>query len=227
MPEVDVAAALAAVMHGEQPLLLEPEPEPRSRDFDTREQRPERDGGKKPERRPRGRAPTSRWRRTASRSASATRSSRARSSARWPTRAASRAGTSAHRHPPGLLPRRAAPRPPGRHPRPALRHPHLRQADRDPPDDGPLRAAVPARGPRWQRRGGYKGKNAPLQLGTPIGASPSRRRTLPDAPTECRPSRAHPDMQRCAGGPHVRVRDAGSDCADADWQADGGRDQAA
>ena len=39
-------------------------------------------------------APTSRWRRTGSRSASATRSSRARSSARSPTRAGSRAATS-------------------------------------------------------------------------------------------------------------------------------------
>ncbi|HEU4336859.1 MAG TPA: DbpA RNA binding domain-containing protein, partial [Nocardioides sp.] len=34
--EVDVAAALAAVMHGEQPLLLDPEPEPRSRSFEER-----------------------------------------------------------------------------------------------------------------------------------------------------------------------------------------------
>lgn len=34
--EVDVAAALAAVMHGEQPLLLDPEPEPRARSFEER-----------------------------------------------------------------------------------------------------------------------------------------------------------------------------------------------
>ena len=34
--EVDVAAALAAVMHGEQPLLLEPEPERTTRSFDER-----------------------------------------------------------------------------------------------------------------------------------------------------------------------------------------------
>ena len=41
VPEVDVAAALAAVMHAEQPLLLEPEPEPvRQR----REDRPAREG---------------------------------------------------------------------------------------------------------------------------------------------------------------------------------------
>ncbi|RYB89401.1 DEAD/DEAH box helicase [Nocardioides glacieisoli] len=36
VPEVDVAAALAAVMHGEQPLLLEPEPERSTRTFDER-----------------------------------------------------------------------------------------------------------------------------------------------------------------------------------------------
>ncbi|GAA5105983.1 DEAD/DEAH box helicase [Alloalcanivorax gelatiniphagus] len=36
VPEVDVAAALAAVMHGEQPLLLDPEPERSSRGFDER-----------------------------------------------------------------------------------------------------------------------------------------------------------------------------------------------
>ena len=55
MPEADVAAALVAVMHGDQPLVLDAEPEPVQRSFDTREQRPERGGGRKPERRPRGR----------------------------------------------------------------------------------------------------------------------------------------------------------------------------
>ena len=55
VPEADVAAALAAVMHGQQPLVLDPASEPQQRSFDTREQRPERGGGKKPERRPRGR----------------------------------------------------------------------------------------------------------------------------------------------------------------------------
>ncbi len=55
VPEVDVAAALAAVMHDDHPLLLEAEREPAKRTFDTREQRPERGGGNKPERRPRGR----------------------------------------------------------------------------------------------------------------------------------------------------------------------------
>ena len=55
VPEADVAAALVAVMHGDQPLVLDAEPEPVQRSFDTREQRPERGGGRKPERRPRGR----------------------------------------------------------------------------------------------------------------------------------------------------------------------------
>ncbi|PKH42133.1 ATP-dependent RNA helicase DeaD [Nocardioides alpinus] len=36
VPEVDVAAALAAVMHGDNPLLLEPEPERTTRSFDER-----------------------------------------------------------------------------------------------------------------------------------------------------------------------------------------------
>ena len=36
VPEVDVAAALAAVMHGDEPLLLEPEPERSTRGFDER-----------------------------------------------------------------------------------------------------------------------------------------------------------------------------------------------
>ena len=89
VPEVDVAAALAVVLQGDTPLLLEPEPErparraprpPRARD------RPPRPRG--PGEQARAAQPTARrWRRTASPSASGTRSSRARSSARWPTRA--------------------------------------------------------------------------------------------------------------------------------------------
>jgi ATP-dependent RNA helicase DeaD len=55
VPEADVAAALAAVMHSDQPLVLDAEPEPAQRSFDSRDQRPERGGGRKPERRPRGR----------------------------------------------------------------------------------------------------------------------------------------------------------------------------
>ena len=68
-----------------------PSPSARTRAFDERPTH-----GGKPERRPaRSRAAASRWRPTGSRSASGTRSSRARSSAPWPTRAVSRAATSA------------------------------------------------------------------------------------------------------------------------------------
>jgi len=52
VPEIDVAAALATVMHGEQPLLLEEQPEP------PRRQRPERgERGDRPERGDRGDRP--------------------------------------------------------------------------------------------------------------------------------------------------------------------------
>ena len=89
VPEVDVAAALAVVLQGDTPLLLEPEPvapAPRRAARPARPRRPSRPG--RPRRRSAPRAPTARrWRRTASPSASGTRSSPARSSARWPTRA--------------------------------------------------------------------------------------------------------------------------------------------
>lgn len=45
VPEADVAAALAIVMQGEQPLLLEPDPEPTARAGDDRPRRPSGDGG--------------------------------------------------------------------------------------------------------------------------------------------------------------------------------------
>ena len=110
VPEVDVAAALAVVAQGESPLLLEPEPE-----------RPERADASVPTATTGPIAATDptaaigetgatatvasapsdasaraarRWRRIASRSASATRWSRARSSVPWRTRAVSAATTS-------------------------------------------------------------------------------------------------------------------------------------
>jgi len=49
VPEVDVAAALAVVMHGDEPLLLEPEPE-----RPVREERPRRDRGERGDRGDRG-----------------------------------------------------------------------------------------------------------------------------------------------------------------------------
>ncbi|MGH3362002.1 MAG: helicase-related protein, partial [Nocardioides sp.] len=54
VPEADVAAALAVVLHGDTPLLLEPEPErPRRHARDDRADRPER-GGRGDRRPPRG-----------------------------------------------------------------------------------------------------------------------------------------------------------------------------
>ncbi len=93
VPEVDVAAALAVVLQGDTPLLLEPGARaacPRGASARTGADRGERPvrasaaagSGRRATRTGR------RWRRTGSRSASATRSSRARSSARSPTRAA-------------------------------------------------------------------------------------------------------------------------------------------
>ncbi len=89
VPEVDVAAALAVVLQGNTPLLLEPEPaRPPRRERPERTDRPDRpsrwwrrSSGARTDR-PRG------WRRTGSPSASGTRSSPARSSAPSPTRAA-------------------------------------------------------------------------------------------------------------------------------------------
>ncbi len=51
MPEVDVAAALAVVLQGDTPLLLEPEPVRPARQ--EKRERPDR-GSDRPERRPRG-----------------------------------------------------------------------------------------------------------------------------------------------------------------------------
>ena len=54
VPEVDVAAALAAVMHGQEPLLLDPEPQRAAKTFDERNQRPAR--ADRPDRGSRGRS---------------------------------------------------------------------------------------------------------------------------------------------------------------------------
>jgi ATP-dependent RNA helicase DeaD len=51
VPEVDVAAALALVLHGDSPLLLEPDPEPERR---PRRDRDDRDRGGRDDRGPRG-----------------------------------------------------------------------------------------------------------------------------------------------------------------------------
>ena len=89
-PAADIAAALAVLAQDDEPLLLEPEPS-RRRPTGRATRRPAREARRDAttgRRGPRAGAPTCRWRRTGSRSASGTRSSRARSSARSPTRAA-------------------------------------------------------------------------------------------------------------------------------------------
>lgn len=60
--EVDVAAALAAVMHGEQPLLLDPEPEPRQRSFEERSTHGGKAGGERRPRESRSGAPMATYR---------------------------------------------------------------------------------------------------------------------------------------------------------------------
>lgn len=60
--EVDVAAALAAVMHGEQPLLLDPEPEPRQRSFEERSTHGGKGGGERRPRESRSGAPMATYR---------------------------------------------------------------------------------------------------------------------------------------------------------------------
>ena len=159
VPEVDVAAALAAVMHGEQPLLLEPEPE-RSHPQLRRATDPRRQG--RPAAGPRSRAAARRWRRTASRSASATRSSRARSSAPWPTRAGSRAGDFGYISikPDFSLVELPATCPPAR----SSASPRTRISGKLielKPDNGPQRGVARRRPPqgRLVSGGGYKGKN--------------------------------------------------------------------
>ena len=91
VPEVDVAAALAVVLQGDEPLLLDPAAErpaqtPRGRTAPT---------AAVPTVAPGWRATAARWRCTGSTWASGTRSSRGRSSAPSPTRAGSADRTSA------------------------------------------------------------------------------------------------------------------------------------
>lgn len=83
VPEADVAAALAILTQGDEPMLLDPDP--------PRRERPQRERGERPDRTKGGTAaraaPTAR-RPTASPSAAGTRSSRGRSSVPWPTKGA-------------------------------------------------------------------------------------------------------------------------------------------
>ena len=155
VPDVDVAAALAVVLQGDVPLLLEPEPQ-----RPARRERPERDRGD--DRGSRGDAPASAaravptarpWRRTGSRSASATRSSRVRSSVPWPTRAASTAATSGTSRSGPTSPSSSCPPScrPARRPVAGTRISgkliELRLDDGPPPQAAPQEVTRPARGP--------------------------------------------------------------------------------
>ena len=155
VPEVDVAAALAVVLQGETPLLLDPEPERRRpRDADGRDdrRRPARrrptagDRPRAPPRAPPRGAPTARWRPTASPSASATRSSRARSSARLANEGGLCRGSDFGHIDIRRTTRWSSCRPtcPATLWDALADHPHLRQADRADPRQGTPR---PVRGP--------------------------------------------------------------------------------
>ena len=148
VPEADVAAALAVVLQGDEPMLLEPEPERPARrayDRDDRgrdDRRDDRPGGRHGDRRDRperggrdargGRGgssgPLATYRiavgkRPARRAKADRRCARQRGRPRT-------TGLRAHRHPLGPLPGRAARHPAARHVGQAPFHPHLRPAHR-------------------------------------------------------------------------------------------------
>ena len=156
VPEVDVAAALAVVLQGDEPLLLDPEKERPStaRPRADRDDRGERAAGAKAERH-RQRSDV-RWRRTGSPSASGTRSSRARSSARSPTRAACAAGTSARSPSAPTSPSSSCPAElPACDLGRAAQHAHLRQAHR----------------PQARRRAAPGARTRPRSRGTSVDPS--------------------------------------------------------
>ena len=150
VPEVDVAAALAVVLQGETPLLLDPEPSPA------------RAPGASGPSRARDRPPLARHRREArapqprrpadgdvphrGRQAAQGRAAPDRRRARQRGRPEPQ-GLRTHLDPPGLLPRRAPRRAASGHRGGARRHPDLRQAHR--PAQGRRRA--PAAAPRRSR----------------------------------------------------------------------------
>ena len=154
VPEVDVAAALAAVMHGEQPLLLEPEPEQRTRTF---EERPSHGG--KADRAPAGVAqrPADGGVPHRGRQAPQGRAAPDRRRARQRGRALARR-LRLHLDQARLLGRRAPGRPAARHARAARRPPGSpASSSRSSPTRAPS-AGVPAAATA-RAGGGYKGKN--------------------------------------------------------------------
>ncbi len=145
VPEVDVAAALAVVAQGDEPLLLSPEDDRAQRfERDDRERAPRGDDGERPPRRSLGRQPghvPDRGRQAAQGRAAADRRG-ARERGRPQPR-----GLRRHRHPSRLLARRAAGGPAARGARPALRHADQRSAD-----PAAARPWAPASPPRRRRR---------------------------------------------------------------------------
>ncbi len=130
VPEVDVAAALAVVLQGDTPLLLEPEPaRPARRERPERTERPDRPtgGGSRPGTRRTGRGdgdlPDRRGQAAQGRAPADRRRARQRGRPEPPR-------LRRDQHPAGLLPRRAPGGAAAGHGGGAGRHPHLRQADR-------------------------------------------------------------------------------------------------
>ncbi len=158
VPEVDVAAALAAVMHGAQPLLLDPEPEQRARVLRgaLQPRRQGRAGAAGVAHRPADGGVPHRGRQAPQGRAAPDRR-RARQRGRPLARR-----LRLHLDQAGLLGRRAARRPARRHDRAAVGHPHLRQAHRDQARQRPVPRASRRRPPRQLLRRRLQGQEPPL-----------------------------------------------------------------
>ena len=180
VPEVDVAAALAVVLQGDTPLLLDPEPVRPARQ--ERQDRPERGtdrpsrGAGREARAPQPRRPADgdvphRGRQAAQGRAAPDR--RCPGQRGWPEPQ----GLRTHLDPPGLLPRRAPGRAAARHRGGARRHPDLRQADR--PAQGRRRALS-------QRR---------PEEAAPQGLSGPGRRSVPGAVAVWSPTATNPPRE--------------------------------
>ena len=152
VPEVDVAAALAVVLQGDEPLLLDPEAERPAQA--ARGERPDRGGDRSGDRGPRvardgktaGDVPHRRGQAAQGRAAPDRRRHRQRGRAEPP-------GLRRDQHPAGLLAGRAARGPVRRDLGRAALHPHLRQADRPQEGRRPARPllVVPAARPKKPR----------------------------------------------------------------------------
>ena len=177
VPEVDVAAALAVVLQGETPLLLEPEPERPART--ERRDRPER-GGDRPERPDRGGAKRPpRAGRAAAGDVPHRRRQAAQGRAPSDRRRAGQRGRAEpsrlrqHLDPPRLLPRRAAGRAAARHRGGAGLDAHLGQADRPAPRQRPAGQALQVRQAALARADARAGQGLSLSLPAVAVAAPA------------------------------------------------------